>query len=140
MWAIRLDRRFGHVNAQLAQFADHARRAPGGIRAPHVLDEFTDVFGDDRTPWLTALTHASPVVAEPLFLPGDDGPRLHECQDLLPARPQAREPGPQESIGRPELRAPDTLLIDRYLVAQSNKFHLQRETRPEPGTDGGKKD
>jgi hypothetical protein len=34
------------------------------------------------------VAHASPVVSEPLFLPGDNRTGLHEGESLLPTRPQ----------------------------------------------------
>lgn len=138
--SVFLYRRFSHIDTELVEFADNARRTPRGIGSPHILDELADFSGNGGSPRFPSLAETSPVIPEPFLLPGDNGTRLDERQRLLPVRPQARELGPKEAIGRPELRARATLLIDRDLVAQGNKFHLHGETRPEPGRDGGNED
>ena len=81
-------RGFGHVNADLAEFSNDARRAPAWIGAPHVLDELADLFGDGRTTRPSALTQASPVVSKACLLPGDDSAGLNKFETLLPTRPK----------------------------------------------------
>ena len=53
---------------------------------------------------------------------------LNELKGLLPARPETREPDPEQAIRWPKLRAGDALLIDGDLMSQSNEFHLHGET------------
>ena len=47
-WPILLHRRFGHVNAQFAEFADNARGAPSGIRLPHIVDQFAGLLREGQ--------------------------------------------------------------------------------------------
>ena len=75
-----------------------------GFACHIVLDELTDLFGNRGTARRALLAQLSPVVAKALALPGDHGTRLHECQGALPPRPQTRQPRPEQTIGRPELR------------------------------------
>jgi hypothetical protein len=85
--AILLHGRFDNINAEFLELADNARGAPRGIRLPHVLDELAHLFRDGRSSRLAALTQSSPVVPEPLVLPGDDRTGLYERQGLLPVGP-----------------------------------------------------
>ena len=107
------------------QFPDDPRRTPGGIRLPHRLDEFADLLGNDRETGGSMLTHAPPVVSKALLLPGDDRPGLDERQDRLPARPEPREPRPEQAVGRMKTRAMSSLLINRQLVPQCQVFQAQ---------------
>jgi hypothetical protein len=66
------------------------------------------------------------MVPESFLLPGNDGARLDEREHLLPARPQSREPDPEETVGRMQRWARTALFIDRELMAQGNKFQLHR--------------
>ncbi len=92
-------------------------------------------MGNGWTAWLTALTEPSPVIAKPVFLPRDDGAGLHECQSMLPGRPQAGEPGPEESISRPELGPRDGVAIDGQLMQGGPVFEAQGCVRPEVRND-----
>ncbi len=78
--------------------------------------------GTARHAWLAQL---SPVVAEALALPGNDGPGLDECQGIAPAGPEPRQPRPEETIGRVKSRAPDSLLVDGQLMPQCQMFQAQ---------------
>ena len=66
-----------------------------------------------------------PVIAKALALPGDHGAGLDERQGALPARPQARQPRPEQTIGRKEPRAMDGVLIDRELVPKREIFQVR---------------
>jgi hypothetical protein len=61
-------------------------------------------------------------------LPGDDRAWLHEGQDLLPAWPQARQPDPEEAIGRGEAWSVDGLFVYSYLVLESQNTQVQNLT------------
>src|SRR5215510_1771006 len=98
------------------QLPHNARRPPQGIGAPHILDEVADFMGNGWTTRLTALTEPSSVIAKPVFLPRDDGAGLHEFQGVLPGRPQAGEPGPEESINWLDLGPCDGVVIDGQLM------------------------
>jgi len=95
------------------------------------LDEVADFMGNGWTARLTALTEPSPVSAKPVFLPRDDGAGLHECQSMLPGRPQAGESGPEESISRQELGPRDGVAIDGQLMPEGHVFEAQGCVRPE---------
>jgi hypothetical protein len=58
-------------------------------------------------------------------LPDDHRAGLNERQRGLPAGPKPGQPGPQETIGRAEPRARDSLGIDRYLMPQCEVFQAQ---------------
>ena len=122
------------------EFSHDARRTPRWVGAPHILDELTHFSCDDRTPRLAALTQTPPIVSKALLLPGDDRTGLNELQNLLPARPQAREPDPEQAIAWPKPRSGDALLLNGNLMSQGDEFHLHGETRAEPYCDGGKED
>jgi hypothetical protein len=119
---VRLDRRFGHINAQLAQFPNDPRRAPGGIRLPHRLDELADFLGKDGATGGSPLAHAPPVVTEAPPLPGDHRAGLDECQDIRPARPELGRPCPEHPVGRPEAPAINSLFVDCQLMPQCQVF------------------
>jgi hypothetical protein len=87
--AIRLHRRLGHLDAQLVQLADDPRRAPGGIRLPHRLNELADFLGHSGATGGPLLTQAPPVVAKSLALPCDDRARLDE-NAKAPCQPDQR--------------------------------------------------
>src|SRR5215471_1846393 len=127
---VLLHRGFGHSDAQLPQLTHNARRPPQGIGAPHVPDEIAHFFGKGRTASLASLAQLSPVIPEPFLLPGNDGARLHERQGLLPARPQARQPAPEEAISWPKLGTRNGVLIDSQLMPQGHVFEAQRLVRP----------
>jgi hypothetical protein len=104
------------VDAQLPQFPDDPWRAPGGIRLGHLADQLTDLLDNGGATDFATLTQPSPVVAKPPVLARDHGAWLDEGEHLLPFRPQAREPGPQQPIGRVEPWAGNCLFIDRDLM------------------------
>ena len=74
---------------------------------------------------MSLLTQVPPVVPKALLLPGDDRPGLDERQDLLPARPQSREPRPEQAIGQAKTRAMSSLFVDRQLMPQGKVFQAQ---------------
>src|SRR5262249_47614794 len=118
-------------DAELMELPHNARRPPRWVGPPHVSDEVADFFGKSRPARLTALTEPSPVIAKSVFLPRDDGAGLHECQSMLPGRPQAGGPGPEESISRPELGPRDGVMIDGQLMPEGHVFEAQGLVRPE---------
>jgi hypothetical protein len=93
----------------------------------------TDFFGNRGSTGFAVLAELSPVISEPLLLPGDDGSRLDKCRSPLPTGPQPGKPGPEQAIRWAKLRAVDALLVDCDLMTQGDEFHLHRATRPEPG-------
>jgi hypothetical protein len=51
---------------------------------------------------------------------------LDECQGIAPARPQTRQPRPEQTIRRTEVRSGHRPLVDRELMPQRQVFHGQR--------------
>lgn len=94
-------------------------------------DEVADFFGDGRTARLATLAQSAPVVSESLLLPRQHGVRLHELQGIVPSRPQAREPSPEEPIRCMELRTLDGSLIDEELMPQGDVLEAQGVVRAE---------
>jgi hypothetical protein len=123
--ARRLHRRLGHLDAPLVQLADDPRRAPGGIRLPHRLDELADVLGHGGATGGSLLTHVPPVVANALLLPGDDRAGLGEDKGTALAWPEPRQPRPEHPIGPMEARAINGLLVDPQLLPQRKVFQAQ---------------
>jgi hypothetical protein len=64
------------------------------------------------------------MVSEAFLLPGDHGPRLDEDEGLAPPGPGSREPGPEDAVGRSEVRSSLRSLVDRELVPQRKDFEL----------------
>jgi len=104
--AILFHRGFGHIDTDLAEFADNVRGAPRWIRLPHILDQRAHLCGNSGPARLSALAQTPPMVVELLLLPRDHRARLDERQDRLPVRPQARQPAPEESISWPSPDSP----------------------------------
>jgi hypothetical protein len=85
---------------------------------------------------------ASPVVAKPAALPGDDGARLDEDEDISPASPSLGQPRPEQSIGDLGAGPGRAPLVDGELVAQREHLELEggsrseaRAERPEEGEE-----
>jgi hypothetical protein len=134
---IRLHRRFGHVNAQLAQLANNAWCAPGRIGLPHRADEIVDILGNRRTAGLALLAQSPPVIAKALALPGEDRAGLDKSECLLPTHPEAREAGPEQTIRRLEPRSVNCPLIDGHLMPQGHVLQPEGFPRAEHGQDIG---
>jgi hypothetical protein len=66
------------------------------------------------------------MIAKALALPRDHGPGLDERQGSLPARPQTRQPPPEQTIGWTEVYAMDRALIHGELMPQRDMFQVQR--------------
>jgi len=74
------------------------------------------------------LAQTPPVLAKALVLPGDDRARLYELQSAMPAWSQARQPDPEEAIGRGEAWSVDGLFVYSYLVLESQNPQVQNLT------------
>jgi hypothetical protein len=65
------------------------------------------------------------VVAKPPALAGDDRPRLHEHEGVLPPRPRSGLPYPEQAVGRPESWAPPYFLKDGEWMPQGEDLEVQ---------------
>jgi len=131
---VPLDRRLGHMNAELGEFPDDARGAPGRVRTRHRADEVLAALASLGLPGL-AREKASPVVAKPAALPSDDGARLDEHQGISPASPGPGQPRPEKTIGDVGPgpgRAPP---VDGKLVAQRENLEPEGGSRSGAGAE-----
>jgi len=98
---------------------DAGRRTPRRIRTPHVANQLPDRRIDSRS---TAPGPAppTPIGAESLAMPVRDRSWLDENECSAPARPDAPEPDPEESVTVPELDAPRLPTEYRQLLAESD--------------------
>ena len=78
--AILLDGGFRHLDTQLPQFSDNARRSPGRIGLPHRANQLPDLLGIGGSAGRAPLAQSPPVVTKSPPLPGDHGARLDELQ------------------------------------------------------------
>ncbi len=95
---VLLDRRLGDVDAELGELAHDARGAPAWVRRRHLADEVPDLLSDRWSAHGFA-GEARPVVAEPAPLPGDDGARLDEDENIPPPCPDSGQPRPEQAVG-----------------------------------------
>jgi len=107
---------------------------PAGISRRDVSDPFPE-FAAACRPARVSSVAASPVVPKAPPLPGTNGWRLHEDQDLPPARPPAGQPRPEEAVGWAHLRPPDRSLVERPWVAPRADLPLQGQARAEETCD-----
>ncbi len=98
----------------------NSRRTLGGIGPAHLKDELSDFVGDRRPAWPVRSALPTPVEAETLPVPAQDGLRLDEDESVTPSGPDPGEVGPQESIEGPKRDAPSHALAleDEELMAQ----------------------
>jgi hypothetical protein len=75
------------------------------------------------------------VVPKAGALPGEDGRRLNEDQNLPPAGPASGHPGPQNSIATLYASPSDRPVIERQLVSQRQNLHLEGQARAEDAGD-----
>jgi hypothetical protein len=82
-----------------------------GLRFLAIRDQIPDILGKRWTTGRTVLAESPPVIAKALALPCNNGAGLDERQGSLPARPQARQPPPEQTIGGTEVYAVDRALV-----------------------------
>ena len=123
-YAIALDGRLRNVDAELGQFPDDTRRAPGRVGAGEAANELAERLGDGRSCGSASLAQTTPMVAKPGALPGDDGVWFDECQVLAPAGPDSGQEAPEDPVSRRDAGLPTSPLVDRDLMAQGEHFEL----------------
>jgi hypothetical protein len=79
------------------------------------------------------LTQFGPVIAKTLTLPGNHRPCLDKKQSIPPPRPAAREPRPENTVSRANLRAFGCSLIHSKLMPQCHNLELQGNPRTDHG-------
>ena len=68
-----------------------------------------------------------PVLAELAAPLGDGGGRLHDEQDLAPARPEPGERDPGDAVTESEARSGDGALVDGQLMAEGEFLDFEIE-------------
>ncbi len=114
------------------------RGAPhGGVGLVHLTDELSDFVGDRRPARRIRSALPTPVEAETLPVPAEDGLRLDEDESATPSGPELGEPDPHESIGGPKQDAPSRALAleDEELMAQSEHLGLECGPPAEHGSE-----
>jgi hypothetical protein len=114
------DRGKADLKAKLLEFGLDLPRSPG-ILDSEPLNQLLQLRRELRSAG-TALRDPSPIQAEPLAVPPDHRVRLHDDQDLSPARPKPAECDPESSIERSEPWLPMGLGVDGQLLAKG-KLH-----------------
>jgi hypothetical protein len=71
-------RGFGHLDAQLYQFAVNSRSAPGRILTAHCSNQIASILWHKRPAWFAVTNLPSPIPTKSLTLPADDGFRLDD--------------------------------------------------------------
>ena len=105
------------------------RGTPQGIRGGHVVNERAHVRWQR---WAAGAVSASPgpEKAKPAAMPRDHRLRLDDVNRRAPAAPGVREPRPQDSIGRREVKTGTSRSMeDGQLVAERDDFQVQRGAR-----------
>jgi len=136
-WEVLRDGRLGDRDPELEELAVNSRRTPGGIGPVHLKDELSNVAGDWRSArWLRSAL-PTPVEAESLPLPAQDGLWFDQDQSLAPSGPDLGEPDPQKPVGGPKRDArPGTLALeDQELMAEGEHLGLECGTAAEPGSE-----
>jgi len=127
--------RLGNVDAELGQFPDDTRRAPGRVGPGEAANELAELLGDGRSSGSASLAQTAPMLAKAGALPGDDGVWFDECQVLAPAGPDSGQEGPENPVSRGDAGPPTSPLVDRDLMAQGEHLELERCTRAEGGEE-----
>ena len=111
----------------------------------HLKDELSDFVGDPRPAWSVRSALPTPVEAETLPVPAEDGLRLDEDESATPSGPELGEPDSHESIGGSKRDAPSRALAleDEELMAEGEHLGLecgpateQRSERRKSGQKG----
>jgi hypothetical protein len=93
--------------------------------------QIAHLLGNGGPPRLSVSAQLGPVPAELPSTPSDDRLGLDEDQHLVPPRPVAGGPGPEDSIGSSDRRTPGRPLVDAKLVSEGEDLDLHRESGPE---------
>ncbi len=127
--AVAADRFGTDLEAELGELAADAHASPARVLPRQPPDQLPHLSRDrrpSRTPMLSA--PPGPVLSPGFALPPDYGVRLHDDQGPPPIRPEAREPGPEQTVSRPQPRPARLAGEDGELLAKGDV--LKHETLP----------
>ncbi len=93
-----------------------APAAPGGVLTGHASDQVAKLGVELRAANRAPHGFPPPVELGALAVPGQDGSELHDDETGSPARRDPREPDPEDSVPRREVRSANGSLEDRELT------------------------
>src|SRR5262245_28054416 len=92
------DGQLGDLMAEQSEFRLDAAPAPGRVVPSHPVDQLANLGGELRAADPAPRGLPSPVELEALAVPGQDGRGLNDDETGAPARPDLREPNPEDSV------------------------------------------
>jgi len=95
---VLLNRRLGHVDADLSQFPHDPWRTPERVGTRHLADQILDLLGDRRPARPAGLAELDPVLPELPASPGKDRRRLDDQKGIPPVRQEPGNPAPEDPI------------------------------------------
>jgi len=115
---------FRDLDAEFKEFTVDARCTPQTIVATYGSNELPRFFCHRRASGFAMANFPSPVPAESLSVPGDDGARLENGECRFPSRPEPREEEPEPSISSAKLRFGRIPLQDTNLMPEGQQLDL----------------
>src|SRR5262249_55203251 len=94
------------------------RRPQVGLSSRHPMDQLAQLGVELRAADPAPRGLPSPVELEALAVPGEDGGGLHDDETGPPARPDLREPDPEDSVPPRQAWSANRSLEDQELMAQ----------------------
>jgi hypothetical protein len=130
------NRAFGDGEAEFQQFPVDLWRAPVRILNRHAADESPHLFAHL---WPTAARPGSPAPVQPKTrpMPCDHFRRLHDDQNIRPARPNAPKNGPEEAIGAAQGRSRAFAFEDGDLLPQGEDLKRSLEATAKEDAQSG---
>jgi excisionase family DNA binding protein len=108
----------------------NARGSTQQVGQRHVADEFARAAIEGRAAGYSARTRG-PDAAEGRAVPAQDGSRLNDDEDVVPAGPRPRERDPEEPVGPVERRARAATLKNGQLLAEGEILQRERAASSE---------
>lgn len=126
-----------HFDAKFEQFPVDSRRAPGCVTGAHLPDQISNLQGGIGSPSAAPTALPFPIQPKSLPVPGNHGFGLDHHEGRAPISPEAREPNPQESIGRIQSwSGRNRTSQDVDLMSQREDFSLECKARSADAKEG----
>jgi len=94
----------GHGVSQQVELRLDSWRASAGVLLGHAPDQSTNIGFDQWSAGLAGPRFSTPIEPKTLAMPSDHSLRLHDDEGRAPFRPQSRQPRPEYSVTRTQLR------------------------------------
>jgi hypothetical protein len=130
---------FGDVEAEFEKLTVNSGSAPGGVLVDHPPDESTKLGIDlwpAKAPWARSQAPEQPEASP---MPGDNGVRFDDDQDVAPGWPNPAGQNAEYSILRVQARARMLLLEYAQLLTQGKDLEAQAVAGTEEGTEAGER-